>query len=160
MPSDWRAGWLPHSSARPGGGGAICARWPGDFNCPTARQEAGGPELAALRGPGPEGDPLGSPTLSDCILREPSPSTNSPGGGDDPTSGPVGKNLGGRGRPPASLGGACIPFPFGGGWAVEASVAQSDSYAKCKDDFCGEGSVPPPPPAPSPSAGTTGTSQV
>lgn len=48
---------------------------------------------------------------------------------------------------------------------MEASVVQSDSQAKCKDDFCGEGSVPPPPlPLPhthiSPSAVTAGISQI
>lgn len=98
-------------------------------------------ESYLLLGSGPMGDPPGFLTLTDCVLREPSPPNNSPGGGDDPASGRLGKGLGQGGREAGSSSGGFrrnARLYFFSLWGpLEASVAQSDSQAKWKDDFYG-----------------------
>lgn len=73
--------------------------------------------------------------LLDCVLREPSPSTDSPGGGEDP----LGKDFK-RWGASSFLGSHrrnCLHF-FPVGRPLEASVAQNGgSEAKWKDDFGG-----------------------
>lgn len=77
---------------------AVCARRPGTRSAPRPSRSLEGPSRTRCRA-----QSRGRSSLSQPVLREPSPPTDSPGAGGDPPQADWGRTLRGGG-PPASLG--------------------------------------------------------